>query len=63
MSSKEISFLPKEFNFVSNINRGLLYHAIETDHCYVVTIDECVFEYGKREFRQFLSTDVFVVII
>ena len=63
MTAQEIKSLPKEFDFKSNINPiGIIYHAIEKEHCYVVTTDHCEWTYDKHEFRQSLFRDEFVVV-
>lgn len=63
MTTAEIKALPKEFDFKSNINRmGLTYHAVEKEHCYVVTHNDSEWVYDKKEFRRYLLNNDFVVI-
>lgn len=63
MTAQEIKSLPKEFDFKSNINPyGLIYHAVEKEHHYVVTTDTCEWEYDKHEFRVSLLNGDFVVV-
>lgn len=63
MTTAEIKALPKEFNFKSNINHmGLTYHAVEEEHCYVVTHNDSRWVYDKKEFRRNLLNDDFVVL-
>lgn len=62
MTAQEIKSLPKEFNFKSNINPGLIYHAVEREHDYVITTDDCEWIYDKHELRHHLLNNDFVVI-
>lgn len=54
--------LPKEFDFVSNVNPcGLTYHAKEMDDRYVVTVGEVKWNFNKEKFHHYFVRKEFVV--
>lgn len=60
-----INNLPKEFNFISNVNPlNLLYHAKEEKNGYKITCDEsgCEWNYTKKEFHERLLKNDFEVV-
>ena len=64
MKVVDIKNLPKEFNFKSNINHyGILYHAKETEHGYIVTCDcsDCKWNFSKQEIRRKLFNNDYVI--
>ena len=64
MTAQEIKSLPKEFYFKSQNRLVDMYHAVETDDCYIVTIDndDCRWTYDKPKFHRKLLNGEFVVI-
>jgi hypothetical protein len=57
----EIKALPKEFDFKSNINPGLIYHAVKENHCYLVTADDCKWAFDEEDIHKHLLNDDFVI--
>lgn len=66
MNVKSIKKLPKEFDFISNLNPlGIIYHAKEEKYSYVVTCcystNTSEYTFTKKEFRRHLFNDEFEI--
>lgn len=60
----DINNLPKEFDFVSNINRLVdMYHAVETEDDYFVTSDGgCMWHFSKDEIHSRIRKGDYVIV-
>ena len=61
----DVNNLPKEFNFISNINKAVpMYHAVETESDYIVTSCDGYgpWHFDKEEIRESIIKNEYVIV-